>query len=247
MTWTTFTNWITADTEALLRLLEVSSEFPHTQINDLFTRQIDQLRHHVPPDRQRELEAARNFDIVGYIAKSLKNAGFQDHDIDPLVQDIIVRLLVDPGNLVRGWRGQPFMPRTKVAIRNAVLNLAEKRQRRRRWFLHVTPEDMDVSLHAAPDGNDETIERFRKEVQDQLGNLALAVLDARLDGVDVKSLVGMPELTSPSSYQIKKAVQEIKALAQQFGDEHFQAMVARAMAGEKQTLARRFGTAVAVA
>jgi DNA-directed RNA polymerase specialized sigma24 family protein len=241
--WTTFTNWITADTEALLRLLEVSDEFPRSAINDYFMRQIDQIRHHVPPDLQRELERARNFDIVAYVGKSLRNAGFQDADIDPLTQDVIVRLLVDPGNLVRGWRGQPFLPRTKIAIRNAVLNLVEKRQRRRRWFPHVTPEDMDVALHAAPDGDDETIERFRKEVQDQLGDLALAVLDARLDGVDVKSLVGMPELFTPSHYQIKKSVQQVKNLAASFGDDTFRLRVAKALADEQETLAKRFGAA----
>ena len=186
--WTTFTKWIDADTDRLLRLLEVSEQFPRAGVNDIFNKQIDQIRHQVSPEQRRELEAAKGFDLCGYIAKSLKNAGFQPADVDPLTQDVVIRLLVSPGNLIRGWNGQPFMPRTKVAIRNAVLNLVEKRQRRRRWFPHVTPDQVDVAMHAAPDGEDETIERFRQEVQDQLGDLAVAVLDARLDGVDVKSL-----------------------------------------------------------
>jgi len=240
MTWTSFNKWLTADTDHLLRLLEVSNEFPRSAINDYFSRQIDQIRHQVPPDLRRELEKARNFDIVSYIAKSLRNAGFQHADIDPLTQDVVVRLLIDPGNLVRGWKGQPFMPRVKVSIRNAVLNLVEKRQRRRRWFAPVAPEDVDSSLHAVPNSDDETIERLRKEVEDELGKLALAVLDARLDGVDVKSLIGVPELFTPSHYQIKKAVQQVKALTATFGDEQFQAMVQRAMDAEQQTLARRF-------
>jgi hypothetical protein len=246
MTWTTFSTWINADAEALLRLLEVSTEFPRSQINDLFRKQLERLRHQVPPDLRRELEKAKTFDIVSYISKSLENAGFQHADIDPLTQDIIVRLLIQPGNLIRGWQGQPFMPRVKVSIRNAVLNLVEKRQRGRRWFAPVSPEDVDSSLHAAPDSDDETIERFRKEVEDELGKLALAVLDARLDGVDVKSLVGMPELFTPSGYAVKKAVQQVKALAATFGDENFQRMVARAMADEQETLARRFGTVATV-
>lgn len=101
-------------------------------------------------------------------------------------------------------------------------------------------------MHAAPDGEDETIERFRQEVQDKLGDLAVAVLDAKLDGVNVKNLVGMPELVSPSHYQIKKTVQQIKQLAASFGDENFRLMVAKAMADEQETLAKRFGR-VAVA
>lgn len=246
MSWITFTKWLNADTQALLRLLEVSDEFPRTAINDEFNKQIDQIRHQVPPEQRRELEAAKGFDFCGYISKSLRNAGFQPADVDPLTQDVVIRLLIDPGNLIRGWNGQPFLPRTKVAIRNAVLNLVEKRQRRRRWFPHVTPDQVDVAMHAAPEGEDETIERFRQEVQEKLGDLALAVLDAKLDGVNVKNLVGMPEIFTPSHYQIKKAVQQVKALAATFGDENFRLMVAKAMADEQETLAKRFG-AVAVA
>ena len=91
-----------------------------------------------------------------------------------------------------------------------------------------------------PDGEDETIERVRQEVQDKLGDLALAVLDAKLDGVNVISLVGMPELVSRSHYQIKKAVQQVKQLAATSGDQNFRLMVAKAMADEQETLAKRF-------
>jgi hypothetical protein len=242
--WTTFTKWIDADTDRLLRLLEVSEQFPRAGVNDIFNKQIDQIRHQVPPEQRRELEAAKGFDLCGYISKSLRNAGFQPADVDPLTQDVVIRLLVDPGNLIRGWNGQPFMPRVKVSIRNAVLNLVEKRQRRRRWFPHAPPDDL--AMHAAPDSEDETIERFRQEVQDQLGDLALAVLDAKLDSVNLISLVGMPELVSPSHYQIKKAVQQVKQLAASFGDENFRLMVAKAMADEQETLAKRFGAVATV-
>jgi len=241
---TTFKNWLVADTDYLFRLREVSTEFPKTKINDLYNRQIDQLRHKVSPEARRDLERARGFNLVGYVAQSLRNAGFQHHDIDPLAQDVVIRLLIQPGNLIRGWNGQPFMPRVKVAIRNAVLNLVEKRQRRRRWFRSVAPDQVDVAMQTVPGEDDQTIERFRQEVQKQLGDLALAVLDARLDGLDTKALVGTPELFSPTSYQIKKAVKQIKALAQQFGDEEFRAMVARAMDAEQQTFAKRFGAKV---
>jgi len=242
--WTTFDKWLTADAEALLRLFEVSTEFPRSQINDLFNKQIDRLRHRSPPDLRQELEQAKGFDLVGYVAASLRNAGFQQADIDPLAQDIIVRLLVKPGTLFSGWRGQPFMPRVKVSVRNAVLNLVEKRQRRRKWFRPVSPDQADIAMHSV--GDDETIERFRKLVHDELGDLGVAVLDARMDGVDVKSLISSPDLFSPSGYQIKKTVQQIKALAQSFGDEQFQAMVQRAMDAEQETLARRFAARVAV-
>jgi len=248
MTWITFNNWITADIKALFRLLEVSTEFPRTEINDLFNRQIDQLRHQVPPELRRELEAAKGFDLCGYVAKSLRNAGFQNADIDPMTQNVIVRLLIAPGNLVSGWQGSPstFMPRVKLSVRNSILNLVDKKQRRRRWIAPVRPDQIDVATHLPPESDDETIEQFREKVQEEVGDLALAVLDARLDGVDVKSLVGRGDLFTPSHYQIKKAVQQVKALAASFGDESFRLMVQRAMDAEQETLARRFGTVAAV-
>ncbi len=245
MSWTTFHKWLNADAEALLHLLEVSDEFPRAAVNDLFNKQIDQLRHGLPDDLRRELEQAKGFDIVGYVAKSVKNAGFQHANVDPLTQDVIVRLLVDPGKLVTGWQGPPttFMPRVKRSIKNAILNLVDKRQRRRRWVRPVAPDQIDIAMHSSPESDDEIIERFRQDVQEQLGDLALAVLDARLDGVDVKSLVGRADLFTPSSYQIKKSVAQVKALAARHPDPEFRMMVANALASEEETLAKRFGRA----
>jgi hypothetical protein len=67
-----------------------------------------------------------------------------------------------------------------------------------------------------------------------------------MDGGETKSLIGSPDVACPTAYQVKREVQKIKQLAQQFGDEEFQAKVQRLMDAEQQTLARRFG-AVAVA
>ncbi len=242
--WTTFNNWLNAEPQTLLHLLEVSSEFPRAEVNDFFYQQIDRLRRQVSPDVHDELEAAKRLDFVGYIARTLRNAGFRDADIDPLTQDVVVRLLVDPGKLVTGWQGHPgtFLPRVKTSIKNSVLNLLDKYQRRRRKFRPAAPEEVDVFAHsAAPADNEQTIEQFRREVRERLGNLALAVLDTRLDGTDTKALIGLPELGSPTSYKIKQTVQQIKALAGSFGDEHFQAMVSRALESEQETLSRRFG------
>ena len=239
MTWTSFNKWLDADAKALLRLLEVSSEFPKMQVNDLFDQQINRLLHRVnEPEQRQQLQKARHLDWTGYIAKSLRNADIPHHDIDSAVQDIVIRLLVKPGMLFRGWQGQPILARFKVAVRNAVLNRLEKHQRRRRWFPHVSPEDVEVAMHAT--GDEETVERFRRKVEKELGRVALAVLDIRLDGGDTKSLVGNPDVASPTSYQVKRAVQDIKRMAYEFGDEQFQAMVQRAMDAEQETLARRF-------
>ncbi len=238
--WTSFNTWLTSDADYLLRLLEVSGEFPKMEVNGLFDKQLDRLRRQVPPDLRRQLEKAKGFDWVGYIAASLRNGNIPHHDIDSAVQSIVIKLLVQPGTLFRGFQGQPILARFKIAVRNAVINRMERHQRRRRWFPHVAPQDVEVAMHST--GDEELIEKFRSEIEKQLSPLALAVFDIRLDGGETKSLVGSPDVASPTSYQIKREVQRVKQLAQQFGDEEFQAMVQRAMDAEQQTLAKRFGT-----
>ena len=69
----------------------------------------------------------------------------------------------------------------------------------------------------------------------------MAVLDAHLEGGDVKSLVGSPKLRGPTGYHIKQVVQAIKALVAEFGDENFRAMVEQAIASQMETVRRRFG------
>jgi hypothetical protein len=100
-------------------------------------------------------------------------------------------------------------------------------------------------MHAAP-GDEELIEKFRAEVDRWLEPLCLGVLDIRLDGGNVKNLVNSPQFASPSAYQVKRAVQKVKQLAQHFGDEQFQARVQRLMDAEQQTLAKRFGAVATV-
>jgi len=243
--WTTFTKWLNADAEALLHLLEVSDEFPKMEVNELFDKEIDKLLRQVDqPEMRQQLQKARGFDWVSYIAASLRNGDIPHHDIDPATHDIVVKLLVT-GSLFRGWHDQPILARFKVAVRNAVLNRLEKHNRQKKWFKHVSPEDVEIAMHAAP-GDEELIEKFRAEVDRWLEPLCLGVLDIRLDGGNVKDLVHSPQFASPSAYQVKQAVQKVKQFAQRFGDEEFQARVQRLMADKQETLAKRFGRVATV-
>jgi hypothetical protein len=63
----------------------------------------------------------------------------------------------------------------------------------------------------------------------------------RLDGGEVKSLVGCPDLGSPGKWVVKKTVQEIKELTREFfsGDPELLRRVERAMAAEEETVEKR--------
>jgi len=234
--WMSFNDWLLTRPDQIERLIEVSHLFDRHGYNVLFQKELDRLIADVDdPVTRSELEQAKGMDWIGYIARSLRNSGFRDHDIDPLTHEIVVRLLVQPGSLFRGWNGQPLTARFKLAVRNAILNILEKRRTRRRRLPAAQAVSDDIAAFSAPD--ESAIEDFRRLVQDRLGDLAQAVLDVRLDGGDTKSLVKAGGVTS---YRLKQTVQAIKALARDYGDAKFQMMVARALDRESRTLQRRF-------
>ena len=76
---TSFADWL-ARAEGLV---EVSELFDRQAYNDLFRRQLERLVS-TRPDLRQQLEQAWGLDWVGYIARSLRNAGIPDHDIDGL-------------------------------------------------------------------------------------------------------------------------------------------------------------------
>jgi hypothetical protein len=241
----TFNNWLKEHSDpahALFYLLEVSTEFPKGEINSLFRQQLDRRASQLGIS-ENQLIQMHEFDWVGYIARSLRNAGFSDDQIDLMTQDIVVRLLVKPGKLFSAWDGNaPIMARFKTSVRNAVINLAQKRQTRRRNIPSRSIHHefgLDMAAQSEPTDN-EMIDQFRNLVRDRLGELGTAILDRRLVGEDVKDLIGSEEYGSPSSYRVKETVKAIKTLAQQFGDQDFQKMVARAMAEEEETVRKRF-------
>jgi hypothetical protein len=246
-----FKNWLSfEELTDFLHLLEVSALFDREGYNRLFSREIERLKREFP-GYSHQLDLPPTLDWVGYIAASLRNAGFKSHDIDPLVHEIAVRLIVSPGGLFKNWDGQPIAARFKTAVRNAILNLVAKRRSEQKNLpalsIQQRPDngpaiqDRLAARSGSPDS--ETVQAFRELVKDRLGTFALALLDARLAGQDVKSLVGSTEFEQPSAYRLKQVVQAIKKLADEFAherrDEAFLWQVRRAMAADNDVVQRR--------
>ena len=230
MTWIPFASWLANRSLAsLIQIREVSGEFPRAAYNTLFRQQLDRLGQD---------DQFQNFDWVGYIARSLRNAGFGDHDIDPLTHELVVRLLVQPGTLFRGWKGQPIDRRFKVAVRNAILNVVEKRRARAQRIPVMAMPAEPLSANRADD--DALIDQFRAFLRKMHGEAAVEVFDQRFSGVDTKSLLGQPGLET--GYRLKQVVQAIKQAAIDFAadDPQFQAMIMKAMEEERKTVAKRF-------
>lgn len=74
----TFLDWFSySDIRHRLRLIETYFSFDVGQYNRLFDDELGKLRA-VAPGHQEAIERMRGFNWVGYIAKSVRNAGYRD-------------------------------------------------------------------------------------------------------------------------------------------------------------------------
>ena len=101
----------------------------------------------------------------------------------------------------------------------------------------------DLPDRTSAENDEKVIDDFRRLVRNRLGELGIAVLDARLAGQETKGLVGGPTLGAQEGSQVKAIVQKVKALAKEYaqrrGDPAFLREVERAMEREEATVAKR--------
>jgi hypothetical protein len=243
----TFLNWIVCrDVAAQLRLLEAAEFFNPQDYNPVFDQELEKLLDRLPDsEARRQAAEMKSFDWGSYIARSLARAGFRDDDQQEAFHQIVVKLLVSPGKLFTNWepgRHGPLERRVRQSVWNGIRNIAEKSRNRRKAVALADPAVM-AGQYAGRQPYSDLTDRFRQVVAEKLGTVALTILDARLSGEETKSLVGRPEIGTPSAFYVKKEVQAIKDLAQQFaarlGDPAFADMVARAMGREAATVEKR--------
>ena len=253
----TFKEWLAhTDLLARLRLIETYYSFDSAQYNQLFNNESAKLMNRVSaPDHRAALERMKDFDWTGYITACLRRAGYHDQRaVQERTHDVVVKLLM--GKLFSGFDERTSGPmdfRFKQSVSNAIRNVVEKEQNRRR-FIPTIPIGQDfqpgsVTGDDLPDRastsqeDDKLIRDFRRLVRTRLGELGLAVLDARLAGQETRSLMGRGDLGYPNNYVVKKTVQSIKALARQYaeslGDPVFLRSIERAMGREEETVAKR--------
>jgi hypothetical protein len=227
--------------------LLLRENFDPAAYDDLFNRELAAVLPLVRSDDDRQRLASLRNGWTNYIAACLRNAGFREQgDLEERIHDVVVKLLVSPGRLFRGYdAGQhgPLDLRFKRSVSNAVKNVVEKEKNRKR-FLPPAPLHADlVPARRQQEDDGAIIEKFRNFLQTRSGDLAVAIFNARLEGRQTKNLVGLPELDRPSRHFVKRTVQEIKTAARDFAqrsnDPDFLRHVDRMMDAEAATVARR--------
>jgi hypothetical protein len=240
----------------LRHLLEAAwYSFDAAQYNSLFDEELEKViaRTSHPAHRQA-LERLRGFDWLSYIVGSVWHAGFRDQrERDEKTHDIVVKLLT--GRLFRGYDPShhgPMELRFRRSVGNAIRNIVEKEKTRRRnipttpisqEFVPGSVTAEELPARSPPEDDDKVIDDFRELVRKRLGGLGVAILDARLDGIETKALVGSPALGSPGRWTVKRVVAGIKQMAKEYalgiGDPELLRRIEKAMEAEGETIGRR--------
>lgn len=253
-----FSEWlvqriVAGDVEARLQLIETFFGFDPEAYNAVFEDELQKVIDRVTdPAHRRVLESLVGFRWMIYISAAVRNAGYRDQrQVDEIAHDIAVKLLT--GKLFTGFDERSSGPmdlRAKRSIGNAVRNVVSKDASRRRNLPSISIgqkfEPGAVAAEELPGraaSSDESVEEFRRLVAQELGDLGLAVLDARLDGEEVKALVGRDDLGNPSSYRIKATVRDLKRLLHQHvrksGDSAMLSQIEKSLERENATNLKR--------
>ena len=107
-----FTEWVVyRDVLDLLRLLEAAEFFNPQDYNAVFEEELEKLltRIHDPDARQQVLKM-RGFDWGNYLARSLRRAGFPIDDLQDDFHAVVVKLLLSPGKVFKGWNPERHGP-----------------------------------------------------------------------------------------------------------------------------------------
>ncbi len=237
----TFLQW-------LANLQETYFGLDPKQYNQLFDEELERVIAKTRDPAHREaLEKMRGFNWIGYVAASVRNSGCRDQrEVQEKAHDVATKLIV--GGLFRDYderRHGPMDLRFKRSVGNAVRNRAEL-ERNRRHYLPTVPIDQAAEPSGMTGGNnsgEKVIHDFRRLVRRRLGEIGLAILNMRLAGGEMKSLVGRPDLGSPGRWTVKQVVQQLKQLAREYAasldDPGFARDIERAMGKESETVAKR--------
>lgn len=235
----------------LRQLLEAADTFDPSVYNQVFDSELEALRQQMPDaEVAAKLENLKGMDWDGYIAREVRKAGFRGSDVDEYVHHIVVKLLVSPGKLFTGWNPQQHGPldrRFGASVRNEIRNIIDKQSNRRKYVPTVSIRNdftgegvAEKYLPPAQTQNDMLIADFRDWLQRDLGDLAVAVFDARLAGEDARSLVGAEHLGRPSNNKVRTTMQAIKQSAMQFayGDASLRDRIEELLQRDRQTAER---------
>lgn len=205
-------------------LLIESGRFDREAFNALFRRQLEALLPRVTDERRRAgLEAMRDVDFVGYILAALRNAGLgDDRDREEATHDVIVQLLVSPGQLFVGYdpdRSGPMEARFALSVRNAVRNVVRSRRRREPLSRAVG----GTGVEAVPDRrrveDGDVLIAFMRFLKAEAGDDAVKLLAVKMnDELSQRDVIRHPEFRGMGEWRVRRLMGRIRDAARAFAE-----------------------------
>ncbi len=165
----------------------------------------------------------RGTDFVGYILTALRNAGLgDDRDREEAAHDVVVQLLVQPGQLFSGYdpdRSGPMEARFAVSVRNAVLNVLRSRRRREPMSRAVGGTGVEAvpDRRRAEDG--EVLAAFLKFLKAEVGDDAVKLLTVKMDDeLSQRDVIRHPEFKEMGEWRIRRLMMQIRNAAVKFAE-----------------------------
>jgi hypothetical protein len=218
-------------------LLVESGRFDREAFNALFRDQLTELLPKVTDQRRRaSLERVRDVDFMGYILTALRNAGLgDDRDREEAAHDVVVQLLVQPGQLFSGYdpvRSGPMEARFALSVRNAVLNVLRSRRRREPMNRAVGGTGVEAVPDRRRGGDDEVLAAYMTFLKAEVGDDAVKLLTAKMDGeLSQRDLIRHPEFKDMGEWRIRRLMARIRdaavAFAERQGDDAVLAAINR--------------------
>ena len=244
-----FFDWLAhRNIETLLQLLEGTDYFDPQKYNSAFVAGMEEEMGRInDPAAREQIMALKDFDFGNYISRSLARSGFRGHELQDTFHDLVVKLLLRPGRLFKGWQPSkhgPLEKRFRRSVWNFIRTKATQNNRRRERTTVTDPVVLAGTIAGRQSHSSALVDQFRKLVANRLGKLASYILDWRLEGNQVKDLVGIPFMgNSISSFALKREINELKRLFHEFAIQHddpgFLNAVKRGISGEAKTVAKR--------
>ncbi len=166
----------------------------------------------------------------------MRNAGLGDErDREEATHDVIVQLLVSPGQLFAGYKppsSGPMEAWFSLSVRNAVRNVLRSRRRRE-------PMNRAIGVGAAeavPDRrrpvDDDVMAAFLKFLRAEVGEDAVRLLMVKMEEeLSQRDLIRHPEFAGMGEWRIRRLMVQIRdaarAFAERQGDDAILATIAR--------------------
>lgn len=195
-------------------LLDESGRLDIQGFNDLFRQQLEELLTRVhDPRRRAALESMKGTNWMGYLLTALRNAGITHKDErEAYAAQVAEYLLVSPGKLFQGYDPDgsgPMPARWVLAVQNAVRNVVRDRRRQNRRSAII---DADAVM-ARPEPDDEVLEMFRTYLRQELGELAVELVDRRLDGQSLSQIVATPSFEAMGIAGVRRMFNQVRQAA----------------------------------